>query len=185
MSIIPFITHTQKIDSNIINSSLKFKPKKIYTHKGIGLIEALVSMVVFMIGLVGVLKLLNISVNSTQSSETQGAIAILVEDASERLILLANDSNQVGMNAFLDASECTSITDTIKLTQCQNGLQQRKEWDINLLRSIPNAKSSITRTGDNNSIEIKISWKEKVAGNTNKQTNNTFMDRTHKAMLDF
>ncbi len=173
--------------SNIPNI-LKTSNKNI--NKGIGLIEALISMVVFMIGLVGVLKLLNVSVNSTQTSEAQGAVAILVEDASERLILLANNSNQIGINSFLNDANCDvfksgTTADVVKLMQCQNGVHSRQEWNANLTKSIPNAKATISRTGINNSIEVKILWQEKVTGNASKKSSNTLIDRTHLAMVDF
>ena len=147
------------------------------------MIEALVAVIVFMAGILGVYKLLSVSLSSSRSNEEYGAVLTLVEEAAERIILLSNNKISAGKNAFLDNASCTVFIDTVYKKQCELGLQSRIEWNENLAKSLPKATANITKTGANNSIKISINWKQKIVGNTAK--NQTLIDANYTTVVDF
>jgi Tfp pilus assembly protein PilV len=147
------------------------------------MIEALVSVVVFMVGILGIYKLLSISLSASRSNEEYGIVLRLVEEASERIILLSNYKNSEGKNAFLDSASCAALMDIVKKKQCALGLQSRAEWNENLIKSLPNATANIIKTGANNSIQISINWKQKIVGSAAK--NQGLIDANYTTVVDF
>ncbi|MFM2345209.1 MAG: hypothetical protein RLZZ210_1823 [Pseudomonadota bacterium] len=156
---------------------------KTYKKNGMAMIEALVSVVVFMVGILGVYKLLSVSLSASRSNEEYGAVLTLVEEAAERIVLLSNYKNSAGKNAFLDNASCAALIDIVQKKQCALGLQSRAEWDANLLKSLPNATANITKTGANNAIKVSINWKQKIVGNAAK--NQGLIDANYTTVVDF
>jgi len=143
--------------------------------KGVGIIEALVAVTVFTLGLVGVSKLMAVSLKSTQNSEMQGRVALLVTDAMERIRILGTSVGPAAKNAFLDNSSCTGLVGA-DLEQCTLGKQSRSEWDLQVDNTLGtsaiesicrrSAVNSITCSANNSSdsIIIVINWSEKLIG---------------------
>ncbi|MFM2344782.1 MAG: hypothetical protein RLZZ210_1394 [Pseudomonadota bacterium] len=154
-------------------------------YRGVSLIEALVAVVVFTIGLVGISKMIGNALKSTQASEGQGNIAILVDDLFERMSMLnaaggtskTNEGN-IAKNAFLDNSSCAMFTDDISKNRCALGQLSRQEWNsqiatllgndlisVNVCRKVSASSANcVANTDSTRFIFVDIKWKQKIVG---------------------
>ncbi len=169
---------------------------RIKKRLGIGLIEALVAIIVFTIGLVGVSKMIGNSLKSTQSSESQANISILADDLFERFFMLnasggssSIDESNIAKNSFLDGSSCASFSDDVSKNRCAVGQASRQEWNGQLSKLLGNDLISVnvcrkdsasstcgSYTDNTKFIFVDIQWKQKIIGKA-KDTNTSVTGR--------
>jgi type IV pilus modification protein PilV len=163
---------------------------------GVTIVEALVAVIVFTLGLVGVSKLLAVSVRSSQSSESQGRMAMMVDDAMDRIGMLSYSANTIARDAFLDSANCNAYSINSQKNQCALGLASRLEWVATLNSNVPDIQSiSVCRRAsatDNNCsnsdntkpIFLKIVWTQRLVGKGQTSGNNS-VTNTYISQIDF
>jgi Tfp pilus assembly protein PilV len=156
------------------------------SKKGVGIIEAIVAIMVFTIGLIGVSRLMGVSVKSSQNSYADGTLALLSEDATERLNMLGGTSSlgSIAIGGFLDNANCAP-TDAA----CIVGITQRREWNASLQNALPgnNVSTNVVRNA-NGQILLSITYTPRVINGdinaNNPQTNGAGSPITYSTLVD-
>ncbi len=172
--------------------SLYYKKK----HYGVGIVEALIAILIFTVGIIGVSKLMAVSLRSTQNSESQGRAAILVTDAMERIRILSTTNSDIAKNAFLDGANCSGLSN-VNLTDCQLGQKSKSEWltqvsttlgstvNVSICRKPGPESTTCSANTSKDSIIIDMKWKQKIVGTATNKTKDTFIDANYTTSADF
>jgi type IV pilus assembly protein PilV len=125
---------------------------------GFSLIEVLVAMLILAIGLLGLmsLQLLSLQTNTNSNFRTQATIA--ANDMSERI--------RANIPGF-EAGAYDAISFSSNGTECSAGCSALAragndvlEWKEYLTDYLPEGKGEVQNKGISNSLDIKVTWKE-------------------------
>ncbi len=100
---------------------------KALPRQGFGLIEGLVAIIIFSLGLVGVMHLMQLSTRSKQNFESYVQGSTLSNQAIERLMALSSMDNPWSIEGFIKES-CTGAATPANLSACTMGMKSRTEF---------------------------------------------------------
>lgn len=134
--------------------------RSIYSQSGFTLLEVMIALVIFSIGLLGLAGLQAVSLQNNQSAYTRTMATLLASDMGDRI---RNNSGTDYTAATATNKNCTSTTATCsKLDMAQD---DRFQWNAEIASSgLTSAVGFISLSGTR--YTISIGWDEGRAGNT-------------------
>ena len=133
----------------VANNFAKTRVKSyLLTHKGVGLIEALIAVLVMTIGLLGMSRMMLTAQKSKQNFEQSTEATQVLEVAYETMRSLSITQNANGLEGFLDTPLCSTAN-----TLCANARSQRADLNDQLTELLPGATLTIRHA--NNALNAK------------------------------
>jgi Tfp pilus assembly protein PilV len=116
----------------------KQKQYKRRLHKGIGLIEALIAVLVMSIGMLGMSKLMVTAQKAKQNFEQSIETTQLLETTYETMRTLSYTQNANGLEGFLDSPLCNASN-----ALCVKAKEERASLNTQLQKLLPGATLNI------------------------------------------
>ena len=160
---------------------------KIVKITGFTLLEVMVALMIFSIGLLGLAGLQASGFSSNKTADLRGHAIILAYDIAERI--RANDRGKSGdYNAIALSTAAGSAVDCISAactTTNAIALVDLYEWKTSIAKALPGAKASVTRATANDPFTITIMWDEDRTGATGEGCDPTDTDDLKCFKLEF
>lgn len=151
-------------------SIIRFRPSNMMTDAGFSLIEAMVAMIVFAIGMIGIARMLLISHKSHASSylrqqAVQSAYNIIDNIRANRNAAINgsyNVSNVVSSGTPSLPSSPSTKCNAGACTTTQLAAYDTWDWLTNNVATLPNGAGAITTTtsGKNTLVTITVQWSD-------------------------
>lgn len=137
------------------------------SQQGVSMIEVLIALLIFAIGLLGVAGMQTLALKSTNNSNTRTLVNIHAYEIAERMranMTAAEDGDYNSINAVTGATNCMP-----SCTPAQLAAWDGDEWISNLQADVPTATASVAYASG--TATITINWTERGLGNdTESQT---------------
>lgn len=123
-------------------------------QRGVGMIEVLVAVLIFAIGLLGVASMQVFTLKMNSNAETRTRATLLATDMVERM-----RANPGQWNAYnMSFAQCTAaVADTPSSTDV--AALDRRQWCMNVGRELPDAQAAVDMA--NGVATITIRWEER------------------------
>lgn len=145
--------------------SINSKQIKYNQHRGFGLLEVLITIVILAIGLLGLAGLQATSLNYNHSAYNRTQASLLVYDIVDRM-----RANQAGINNYLTPGSPSNIASCKTVAGCSASSMAQVdlfEWNQAINDSLPSGAGAITQAGS--VFTVSITWDDDRDGNN---TNN-------------
>lgn len=146
----------------IMNTS-KIVSHKIHTSKGFTLVEVMVAMVIFSIGLLGLAGLQSLGLTNNQTAflrTTAMQQAYNMADRMRNNIVAVDAGNYSALDEDIPAIGTNCVTTSCTPSQLANF--DHFEWNTNNLALLPLGHGTVTRSGDQ--MLICVMWNELKVG---------------------
>ena len=134
---------------------------------GFTLLEVMVALMIFSIGLLGLAGLQASGFSSNKTADLRGHAIILAHDIAERI--RANDRGNSGAYDAITTTTGPGTPGDCVLSNCTTPSDVAAwdifEWKTTVANSLPGGKASVTRTGSG-SFDITVMWDEDRTGAT-------------------
>lgn len=157
-----------------IPSMAKQTGSSITKQRGISLIETLVAMLIFAVGLLGVASMQSLGLKASSNSKNMG---VAVSEASNMADLMLSNPQAVRDGAF------DSITGNVASASCSSSCSPAQlaqsdiyNWQQNLSAELPGSSSTIATNAATGLFTVEISWTERGKESDETKTHSiTFM----------
>lgn len=130
------------------------------SQRGITMVEVLVAMLIFAIGLLGVAGMQSLALKSTDNSNTRSLVNIHAYEIVERMranMAAVQDGQYDSITAVSGATNCLP-----SCSQAELAAWDSDEWLQNLQADIPSATGSVSYA--NGIATVTINWTERTLG---------------------
>ena len=145
--------------------------RQLNLSHGFTMLEVLIAMVVFSIGLLGVASLQMIGLKNNQSTLFRSQASVLAYDMIDRM-----RANRIEVANYATSSAYWNYgdnCDTAKLSGSELYKQDINDWLQTLCKRLPNGQGKIT-LGSKSQIEVFVKWNDQRG--TGKSTSDTDME---------
>jgi len=157
--------HLHKFNKMHITQTLQYTVNS-HSNRGFSLVEVMVAMVVFSIGLLGLAGLQSLGISNNQTAYLRSIAMQQAYNMSDRMrdnITAVNAGNYNAITTTIPSSFTNCITNSCTTTQLS--VFDAFEWNTTNAEQLPEGRGSVTRDGDQ--FIICVMWNElKVAGAT-------------------
>ena len=137
----------------------------IHNLAGFTLLEVMVALLIFSIGLLGLAGLQGSSLQNNKTADLRSIAVIAAHDMAERIRANGRDKNQVYDNIATGIP--TPATDCISTASCTSPSQIRDwdnyEWQTMLKNSLPSGRGTVAPNADG-ALVITVMWDEAHTG---------------------
>lgn len=141
--------------------------RSLASQTGVTMIEVLIALLIFAIGLLGVAGMQTLALKSTNNSNARTLVNLHAYEIAERMranMSAAEDGEYNGITAVTGATDCMP-----SCTPAQLAAWDGDEWITNLQADVPTATAAVTYA--NGTATITINWTERGLGDdTENQT---------------
>lgn len=116
---------------------LKLNKNNLNNHKGFALIETLISVLLFLIGFIGVIHLTALMTQETNNAKYRSEAIDFANELNSYILF-----DKENISGYLDGS----------------GNTIRQNWDNAIETLLPNGQGSVTYNPSNTELTIRISW---------------------------
>lgn len=147
--------------------------RNIRSQHGLSMIEVLVSMILFAVGLLGIAAMQSVGVKITSNSNAMNTAVIQASNISDQMLA----SPQAIKDGIFDnvSNTIANVTCTNTCTPNELATASLYNWQQLLIEELPSGSGKIKRHA-NGLYTISISWKERGKGDNVK---NEFVDKSH------
>lgn len=146
---------------------MPIKPETNTTRTGFTLLEVMIALLIFSIGLLGLAGLQAGGLRSTKISDNRATAIIAAHDMEARIL---TNSHGAAYLYKLTSSSIPSYNTNCTLNICANVHDvadwDMYEWDTYIKNSLPSGYGTITKA--NGIYKITVHWDESGTGNSNK-----------------
>lgn len=135
-------THKPPVHSQSFAKSLKCRPRRRFAHagqKGIALIEALVAVLIFMLGVLGLIGLQGSMTRAQTESKIRADASYLASEIVGRMW-----ADVPNVNAYAGTDSCTASSCT--------------EWRAKVEKLLPSGEAAITVNSLTGDVSITVTW---------------------------
>jgi len=136
------------------------------SQKGVSLIEVMVAVIIFTVGLLGLAALQLNSIRFTESASVRGHAVFLAQEMSDRIRARPEGISIASYN--LGKSDAPSCADP---ATCDANLRDLSEWRVNLAAQLPSGTGTVAVDG--NRVTVTVIWSEKRVNGAEEQTIST------------
>ncbi len=141
-------------------------PIRHHTQEGFSLVEVMVAMVIFAIGLLGVAALMASNMSYTTSSQYRTQATFMAYDILDRMRVnpdeaIQNNTYSIGIGTNPGAASCYNVA----CTPSQIAQADLTEWKDALNTLLPGGDGSVTRVvaGGSTLFRVEVVWDESQA----------------------
>lgn len=139
-------------------------------NQGFTLIEALISVVVLAIGLLGLAGLQAASISNNQSAYNRSQATQLAYDIADRIRANAVEANKFSTSAYITVTNPSAQATCKNTTGCSAALMAQNdlyEWKANVSGLLPRGVGSLAQDAANRTYTITINWDDNRDGDVN------------------
>lgn len=147
--------------------------RPILPQAGITMIEVLIALLIFAIGLLGVAGMQTLALKSTNNSNARTMVNLHAYEIAERMranMSAAEDGEYDGINAVSGVTNCMPSCSPAELAALDGD-----EWISNLQADVPTATASVAYA--NGTATITINWTERGLGDDTENQSYTLRAR--------